>query len=177
MFRYSSLCQRLHLLVLYLLCGGDGGLPILNALVVSSSFRGPPPASTILRHPRGFSLSRAAQQRNERRRRIKSIWRISESIDDDDDDSRSSRSRIENLGAHRRDPDYQRRSKRWVVLVDDEQAIRQAVGQMLFEKGYQVTTCADAETALQVALSRNSRAAPIAGDTEVGGSSSESDSV
>jgi len=54
-----------------------------------------------------------------------------------------------------RDPDYQKRSKRWVLLVDDEEAIRRAVGQLLFEKGYQVTTCADGATALKVALSPN----------------------
>jgi len=144
--------------------------------VVSSSFRGPPPAASRVHCPRGFLWSRSAQQRNERRRRIESLLlRITEQSIEDDDESRSNSRRVENLGAHRRDPDYQRRSKRWVILVDDEQAIRQAVGQMLFEKGYQVTTCADAETALQVALSRNSRAA-IAGDTEVGGISSESDS-
>lgn len=44
---------------------------------------------------------------------------------------------------------YKRRQK-WVVLVDDEAPIRKAVGRLLFEKGYQVTTCPDAFTTLQV---------------------------
>jgi len=69
---------------------------------------------------------------------------------------RQSNNSVEEFGAQRRrDPDYQKRSKRWVLLVDDEEAIRRAVGQLLFEKGYQVTTCADGATALKVALSPN----------------------
>lgn len=51
-----------------------------------------------------------------------------------------------------RDEAWLERSKRWVVIVDDEEAIRTAVGQFLFDKGYQVTACADADTALRVCL-------------------------
>lgn len=53
-----------------------------------------------------------------------------------------------------RDEDWQERSNRWVVVVDDEQSIRQAVGNYLSDQGYQVTACADAKTALQVVRSK-----------------------
>lgn len=49
---------------------------------------------------------------------------------------------------------FEKRSKQWVVLVDDEEQIRQSVGQYLFDAGYQVTACPDAKTALQVSRSR-----------------------
>mmetsp|Transcript_28064 Transcript_28064/g.61583 ORF Transcript_28064/g.61583 Transcript_28064/m.61583 type:complete len:332 (-) Transcript_28064:56-1051(-) len=52
-----------------------------------------------------------------------------------------------------RDEAWQRRSKQWVVLVDDEEAIRKSVGQFLFDAGYQVTACADADTALKICRS------------------------
>jgi len=42
------------------------------------------------------------------------------------------------------------RAKRWVVLVDDEESIRLAVGDYLFDEGYQVTACADADALLEV---------------------------
>jgi DNA-binding NarL/FixJ family response regulator len=60
---------------------------------------------------------------------------------------------IEEFGIER-DPLFQRRSTRWVIVVDDEEPIRKAVGQLLFDKGYQVTACADGRAALKVALSR-----------------------
>lgn len=47
-----------------------------------------------------------------------------------------------------RDAKWQERSKRWVILVDDEEAIRSAVGQFLFDQGYQVTACPSAKIAL-----------------------------
>jgi DNA-binding NarL/FixJ family response regulator len=52
------------------------------------------------------------------------------------------------------DPLLQKRSKKWVLLVDDEESIRQAVGQFLFDKGYQVTVCPDARSALKTAKTR-----------------------
>ena len=55
---------------------------------------------------------------------------------------------------NRRDPLWQKRSTQWIIIVDDEEAIRKAVGQLLFDKGYQVTACADAPTALRIALSK-----------------------
>ncbi|CAJ1969578.1 unnamed protein product [Cylindrotheca closterium] len=42
------------------------------------------------------------------------------------------------------------RNKRWVVLVDDEEPIRLAVGDFLYSHGYQVTACADADSMLEV---------------------------
>lgn len=53
-----------------------------------------------------------------------------------------------------RDDKWQERSNRWVVVVDDEQSIRQAVGNFLSDQGYQVTACADAPTALVVIKSK-----------------------
>jgi DNA-binding NarL/FixJ family response regulator len=43
------------------------------------------------------------------------------------------------------DPLVRQRHARWVVLIDDEEAIRTSIGQFLFDAGYQVTACADAE--------------------------------
>lgn len=47
-----------------------------------------------------------------------------------------------------------RRANSWILLVDDEEPIRRAVGQFFLDKGYQVTTCADGAAALQLALSK-----------------------
>lgn len=58
---------------------------------------------------------------------------------------------VEEFGGNQRDPMWHQRSTKWVLLVDDEEAIRRAVGQLLFEKGYQVTACADGSTALRLA--------------------------
>jgi len=52
------------------------------------------------------------------------------------------------------DPMWRKRSECWVVLVDDEEAIRKAVGQLLFDRGYQVTACPDGPTALKIAKSK-----------------------
>ena len=53
-----------------------------------------------------------------------------------------------------RGKNFESRSKHWVVLVDDEESIRKAVGQFLFSKGYQVTACPSAQNALQVCRTR-----------------------
>jgi DNA-binding NarL/FixJ family response regulator len=63
-----------------------------------------------------------------------------------------SASSVEDFGM--RDDQWQQRSNRWVVVVDDEQSIRQAVGNYLSDQGYQVTACADAKTALDVVRSK-----------------------
>jgi DNA-binding NarL/FixJ family response regulator len=42
------------------------------------------------------------------------------------------------------------RAKQWVVIVDDEEAIRLAVGDFLFDQGYKVTACADADALVHV---------------------------
>ena len=49
-----------------------------------------------------------------------------------------------------RDEDFLERTKHWVVLVDDEESIRLAVGDYLYDQGYQVTACADADALLEV---------------------------
>eukprot|EP00980_Cylindrotheca_fusiformis_P008491 scaffold1804_cov125-Cylindrotheca_fusiformis.AAC.2 len=48
------------------------------------------------------------------------------------------------------DPKFVQRNKRWVVIVDDEEPIRLAVGDYLFDKGYQVSACADADSMLEL---------------------------
>jgi CheY-like chemotaxis protein len=55
---------------------------------------------------------------------------------------------------HEIDPRWTERSKRWILLVDDELSIRKAVVQLLSEKGYQVTACADARSAWNIAHSQ-----------------------
>jgi DNA-binding NarL/FixJ family response regulator len=93
-------------------------------------------------------------------RRPSRVATTSGSPSDDDDDDIAANSLVE-FGANRRDPKWQERCKRWILLVDDEEAIRTAVGQMLADCGYQVTTCADARTALQQILG-NTRQLPDA---------------
>lgn len=48
------------------------------------------------------------------------------------------------------DRKFLERNKYWVVLVDDEEAIRRAVGDYLYDQGYQMTACADADALLEV---------------------------
>jgi ATP-dependent helicase HrpB len=48
------------------------------------------------------------------------------------------------------DEKFRQRNELWVILVDDEESIRLAVGDFLFEHGYQVTACADADSLLEV---------------------------
>jgi DNA-binding NarL/FixJ family response regulator len=48
---------------------------------------------------------------------------------------------------------FQRRNRRWVVIVDDEESIRLAVGDFLYDAGYQVSACADADSMLDLLLS------------------------
>jgi DNA-binding response OmpR family regulator len=49
-----------------------------------------------------------------------------------------------------REKDFMERAKRWIILVDDEESIRLAVGDYLYDQGYQVTACADADAMLEV---------------------------
>lgn len=44
----------------------------------------------------------------------------------------------------------QQRKDAHIVIVDDEEAIRMAVGDFLLHQGYRVTACSDAQTALQL---------------------------
>ncbi len=67
--------------------------------------------------------------------------------------SKDENSRVEEFGRER-NAQWRERSKRWIVIVDDEEPIRRAVGQFLFDQGYQVTACADAKNAFAVAKSR-----------------------
>jgi DNA-binding NarL/FixJ family response regulator len=72
-------------------------------------------------------------------------------------DSSDDTGSVQEFGSHQRDPMWQERAKRWIIIVDDEEPIRQAVGQLLFDRGYQVTACADGPTALKVARSKRAQ--------------------
>mmetsp|Transcript_12594 Transcript_12594/g.26667 ORF Transcript_12594/g.26667 Transcript_12594/m.26667 type:complete len:402 (-) Transcript_12594:214-1419(-) len=50
---------------------------------------------------------------------------------------------------------FRKRNEQWVVLVDDEESIRFAVGDFLYDWGYEVTACADADSLLELIVSRN----------------------
>ena len=49
-----------------------------------------------------------------------------------------------------KDSKFLERNKKWVIIVDDEEAIRLAVGDFLYDQGYRVTACADADALLEV---------------------------
>lgn len=53
------------------------------------------------------------------------------------------------------DSRFLQRNQYWVVLVDDEESIRLAVGDYLYDEGYQVTACADAAALLEQVLSKD----------------------
>lgn len=55
--------------------------------------------------------------------------------------------------AYLQDPKFIERNKRWIVIVDDEEPIRMAVGDFLYDQGYQLTACADADAMLQLCSS------------------------
>lgn len=48
------------------------------------------------------------------------------------------------------DDKLERRNQRWVVVVDDEEDIRLAVGDYMYDQGYHVTACSDAESLLDL---------------------------
>jgi DNA-binding response OmpR family regulator len=48
------------------------------------------------------------------------------------------------------DRKFVERNKSWIILVDDEEAIRQAVGDYLYDQGYQVSACSEADAVLEV---------------------------
>jgi DNA-binding NarL/FixJ family response regulator len=60
------------------------------------------------------------------------------------------------------DPKFVFRNKRWVVVVDDEEPIRMAVGDFLYDQGFQVTACVDADAML--AICANGAEAPLSID-------------
>lgn len=48
------------------------------------------------------------------------------------------------------DPKFVSRTNHWVLVVDDEEPIRMAVGDYLYDQGFQVTACADADSFLKI---------------------------
>lgn len=77
----------------------------------------------------------------------------SSNSDGDNNNNKNEYEYIEKL----QDESFIRRNKQWVILVDDEEAIRLAVGDYLYDSGYQVTACADVDALLEVLHMDNSR--------------------
>jgi DNA-binding NarL/FixJ family response regulator len=48
-----------------------------------------------------------------------------------------------------KDSQFLNRNTKWVILVDDEESIRMSVGDYLYDYGYRVTACADADAFIQ----------------------------
>ena len=48
----------------------------------------------------------------------------------------------------------QTRADSWILLVDDEEPIRAAVGDFFLDQGYKVTTCGDGAQALELLRQR-----------------------
>lgn len=57
------------------------------------------------------------------------------------------------------DVTFVRRNQYWVVLIDDEESIRQAVGDYLYDSGYQVTACSDAPAFQELIMTQESESA------------------
>lgn len=57
---------------------------------------------------------------------------------------------VEEVDGRLRDKEFMERTRRWVILVDDEESIRLSVGDYLYDQGYQVTACADGDAMLEV---------------------------
>mmetsp|Transcript_6266 Transcript_6266/g.9103 ORF Transcript_6266/g.9103 Transcript_6266/m.9103 type:complete len:431 (+) Transcript_6266:74-1366(+) len=67
--------------------------------------------------------------------------------------SSTSYSEVRHFGNNiKRDDRWVWRSQKWVVIVDDEEVIRAAVGMYLFERGYQVTACVNGDSALRLCM-------------------------
>ena len=45
---------------------------------------------------------------------------------------------------------FQKRSKHWIIIVDDEESLRMSLGTYLYNAGYSVTACSDAEALLEI---------------------------
>lgn len=109
----------------------------LTEIRISSSFTIPPRTyetscrRSIQFHPQSF------------RRQRNFLHKATDKNDNAKDVNDKDKDRIQ-------DPKFLKRNKHWVVLVDDEQAIRQSVGDFLYDEGYQVTACADADALLEV---------------------------
>lgn len=70
------------------------------------------------------------------------------------------------------DRTFLERNQHWIVFVDDEEAIRQSVGDFLYDSGYQVTACADAAACVEVceaSVSDKKRPACIVSDIRMPG--------
>jgi DNA-binding response OmpR family regulator len=108
----------------------------LTDIRTSSSFTIPPCTHEA-------SCRRSIQSQSSRRQRTLLQKATTDKNEDAEDVNDKDNDRIQ-------DPKFLKRNKHWVVLVDDEEAIRQSVGDFLYDEGYQVTACADADALLEV---------------------------
>ena len=79
----------------------------------------------------------------------RTVWQAGDEDETRKTSTDSDKNGITQYGAQRRDPQWQERSKFLILLVDDEESLRKAVGTYLDQAGYQVTTCASGEAALE----------------------------
>ena len=121
-------------------------------VIVSFSFRRPTRFNTIhvdlQHHPYSHSLSQSHARFENSRHSSKLL--ASEQSDNQNSNNINNNN---NNSREQSDPKFKQRSKSWIVLVDDEEAIRLAVGNYLYEAGYAVTACADAEALLELLTS------------------------
>lgn len=115
-----------------------------------------PPTTTYRRETHALSRHRDASPLVTNGHRRVSRTRSFISLGDEDDDqiiaaasSSSLSSSFDGKAKNRRDPQWQERSHQLVMLVDDDEALRQSVEIFLDQQGFQVTTFSSAETALQ----------------------------
>lgn len=109
-------------------------------LNVANPFLSPQSATRRL-HPRDGALQQLQQRKNEIHCSLQAL--VNENNNEDivaesDENEQDFKNKLQ-------DRKFLERHKHWVVIVDDEEAIRQAVGDFLYDSGYQVTACADAD--------------------------------
>ena len=102
---------------------------------------------TCPRRVSGFSPTKSARKHNidlvrhdlkgGNRLQNRIVMNLSKGVDNDNDNNDENNQKITKK--------FLERNKNWIILVDDEEAIRSAVGDFLYDSGYQVTACADAE--------------------------------
>jgi DNA-binding NarL/FixJ family response regulator len=120
---------------------------LLTDIRTSRSFTIPPYTrtheSSCRRSPQFQSQSQSQPTGRQRNLLQKATIDKNDNAKDKDVNDKDNNDRIQ-------DPKFLKRNKHWVVLVDDEEAIRESVGDFLYDEGYQVTACADADALLEV---------------------------
>jgi DNA-binding NarL/FixJ family response regulator len=64
-----------------------------------------------------------------------------------------------------KDRKFLERINHWIIFIDDEESIRQSVGDFLYDSGYQVTACADAMAFVEVCRAAMQHGLPVNADS------------